>query len=101
MIGEIKEPEKLAFDRNRNPLNMGSYYFGVNRAVCKMWRDDITKCYHISTRANLKNYDGDIEAFLEWMKPFIDSGSGARDMYAIVIYEECEEPTIYYLYDAE
>lgn len=55
-----------------NVLNGGgSYYFGVNEPVAKMWQDDI------------------------------DNGSGLRDMYAIKIYEEQSEPTIYYLYDAD
>lgn len=51
----------------------------------------------LNARCNLKNYDGEIERVLEWLKPYISSGSGAREMYAIVIYEESPEPTIYYL----
>ncbi len=54
----------------------------------------------LSSRSNIKNHNRDIETFLEWIKPFIDSGSGKRDMYAIKISEEQSEPTIYYLYDA-
>lgn len=76
-----------------------SYYFGVNKAVNKMWLDDIDKQYRISTRSNLKNYDNEIETFLEWIKPYIESGSGNRDMYAIVIREKQDEPTIYYLHN--
>lgn len=78
----------------------GSYYFAVNNSVNKMWLDNIDKQYHISTRSNIKNYKNEIETFLEWIKPHIESGSGNRDMYAIVIYEEQDEPTIYYLHDA-
>lgn len=44
-----------------------------------------------------KNYKNDIENFLEWLVPYIDGGSGRRDMYAISIYEEDSEPKIYYL----
>lgn len=74
-----------------------SEYFGINAPVSKLWKDETLDSYHISTRSNIKNYCGEIEAFLEWIKPFIDSGSGYRDMYAIVTYEEAEEPEIYYL----
>ena len=78
----------------------GSYYFAVNKAVNKMWFDDISRSWHLSTRSNIKNYDQEIQTFLEWIKPYIDGGSGGRGMYAIVIYEEQDEPTVYYLHDA-
>jgi hypothetical protein len=77
-----------------------SYYFAINNSVNKMWFDDIDKRWHLSTRSNIKNYESEIETFLEWIKPYIDGGSGGRDMYAIVIYEESDEPTVYYLHDA-
>ena len=101
MVGDIEQPEKLAFDSNRNPLRGGSHYFGVISGATKMYYNDIAKCWVLSSRANIKNYDSDIETFLEWIKPFVDSGSGDRDMYAITIYEEQSEPTVYYLYDAD
>jgi hypothetical protein len=101
LVGDIEKPEKVAIDLWRNPLNFGSYYFAVNSPVRKMWFDEIDEKWHISTRANIKNYESDIEKFLEWIKPFVAGGSGTRDMYAIVIYEESDEPTIYYLYEAE
>jgi hypothetical protein len=85
----------------RNVLDGGgSYYFGVNTSVAKMWQDDIDQEWKVSSRCNIKNYEREIETFLAWVKPFIDSGSGEREMYAITIYEEQAEPTIYYLYDA-
>ena len=65
-----------------------------------MWLDDIDKCWHISTRSNIKNYENEIETFLEWIKPFIAGGSGNREMYAITIYEDSEEPNIFYLHDS-
>src|SRR6185312_7222024 len=78
-----------------NVLNGGgSYYFGVTDGVAKMWQDEIDKEWKVSARHNIKNYDGEIDIFLEWIKPFIDSGSGEREMYAIKIYEEDSEPTI-------
>lgn len=84
---------------SRNPLYAQSCYFGVSSSKPFMEFDSITKKWVISTRGNIKNYEGDIDKFLEWIRPYIANGSGVRDMYAIVMYEEWEEPTIYYLHD--
>lgn len=100
MIGETeKKPKDFPLpDGKCEWLFQGSsYYFGVCRPVSKMWKDDISGEYVVSTRSNIKDYKGEIETFLEWIKPYIESGSGERDMYAIVIYEEQSEPTVYYL----
>lgn len=57
--------------------------------------------YTLITRSNIKNYSNEIERFLDWLKPYIESGSGIRNFYAIVCYEEQAEPTIYYLDEKE
>jgi hypothetical protein len=100
MLGEIEtKPNNFPLPEGRCEwlFQGGSYYFAINTAVNKMWLDDIDKQWHISTRSNIKNYESEIETFLEWIKPYVDGGSGYREMYAIVIYEEASEPTIYYL----
>lgn len=100
MTGEIKEkPNNFPLPDGRCEwlFQGGSYYFAINNGISKMWLDDIDKKWHISTRSNIKNYENEIETFLEWIKPYIAGGSGVREMYAIVIYEEASEPTIYYL----
>lgn len=92
------EPENYQWRKHRNPLRGGSYYFAVHERVTRFWHDEIAG-WTLSSRANIKNYDGEIEAFLQWIKPFIEGGSGNRDFYAIVTYEEFCEPTIYYLHE--
>ena len=77
----------------------GSYYFAINNSVKHMWLDHIDKRYHISTRSNIKNYEDEIETFLEWIKPYVENGSGSRELYAIVMYEEASKPTLYYLHE--
>lgn len=73
----------------------GSYYFGAP-VVRKFYYDDIDKTYKISTRANLKNYGRQIERFIDYIKPYIESGSGyEHNIFAYVQYEEAEFPTIY------
>lgn len=98
MIGDTEEkPKYFPLPRCEWLFRSSSYYFGVNEPVNKMWYDDIGKNWVLSTRSNIKNYKCDIEAFLDWITPYIDGGSGCRDMYAIVTYEEAEYPDIYYL----
>ncbi len=102
MLGETKEkPEDFPLPDGRCEwlFQGSSYYFGVTESVKRMWLDDIDKQYHISTRSNIKNYSDEIETFLKWIEPYIDGGSGNRDMYAIVIYEDSAEPKIYYKYE--
>ena len=101
ILGQIEErPNDFPLPEGRCEwlLRGGSCYFGVNSAVSKLWFDDISKQWVISTRSNIKNYEEEIETFLRWIKPWIESGSGSREMYAIVTYEE-GEPEIYYLHD--
>ena len=95
-INQLAKDFPLPDDSFEWIFNISSSYFGVNKPVKKMWFDDILKAWRISTRSNIKNYENEIEKFLEWIKPYIEKGSGERNMYAIVIYEEASEPTIYY-----
>lgn len=83
-------------DRWERIFLSSSYYFGVNEPVNKFWFDDISESWRISTRSNIKNYDGEIEHFLDWIKPYISSGSGLNDLYAIVTHEQ-GIPKLYYL----
>ena len=103
MLGETQEkPNNFPLPDGRCEwlFQGSSYYFAISNPTNKMWLDDIDKCWHISTRSNIKNYENEIETFLEWIKPFIGGGSGNREMYAITIYEDSEEPNIYYLHDS-
>jgi hypothetical protein len=75
--------------------SQGSYYFAVN--IPPSFTFD--GAWSLYFRTSVKNYDDEIEKFLDWIKPYIAQGSGEREMYAVVIYEEAEEPTIYYLHE--
>lgn len=78
-------------------FKISSYYFGVSDPLTYFHYDIIARQYIISTRSNIKNYDDEIETFLDWLNPYLEHGSGGRDFYAIVCYEEQGEPDIYYL----
>lgn len=73
-----------------------SYYFGAANPVRKFFYDNISDSYHISTRADLKNYSNQIEKFIEYIKPYVEHGSGYdHEIFAYVQYEEAPFPTIY------
>jgi len=74
-----------------------SYYFGAIARANRFEKDHIDGRYHISTRANCKNYEQTIQHFLEYIKPYIVKGSGPLNVYAYVHYEETDYPTIYSL----
>ena len=59
--------------------------------------NDITNRYILQFKAFIRNYNNQIELFLDWIKPFISFGIDYQKFYAIVCYEEQKEPTIYYL----
>ena len=69
-------------------MRSASYYFGVCEPVSKMWFNEIAGEWVLSFRANCKNYDGKLEEFVEWIKPYIKSGTGYEDIYAIITVEE-------------
>lgn len=74
----------------------GSYYFGAHSGIRNFDYDDIGDQWQLTARFNIKNYSNEIQTFLDWLKPYIEQGSGNRDMYAIVTYEE-SEPELFFL----
>ncbi len=72
-----------------------SYYFGGANPISRFYYDNIDNEYHISTRANLKNYSHQIQNFIEYIRPYVSYGSGPLNIFAYVQYEEDEFPTIY------
>lgn len=68
MMGETEEkPSDFPLPEGRCEwlFQGGSYYFAVGSPVTRMWLDDISKRWHISTRSNIKNYEREIETFFE------------------------------------
>jgi hypothetical protein len=69
-----------------------SYYF-TPFSTTELRFDNISKSYYIISRSDLKNYDGEIEAFFDWIMPYIANREGSFIGYSR--YEEDETPTIY------
>jgi len=74
----------------------GSYYFGAHSGEHKFTYDDISRSWRLTARFNIKNYENEIQVFLAWLHPHIEQGSGTRQCYAMVTYEEDEVPTLYH-----
>lgn len=92
--------EYFRSERMYGVFHSDSYYFpGCTQTEFEY--DTITRSYSLFLRHNLKDYNNEIKKFLDWIKPYIEQGSGSRDFYAIVCYEEDDEPTIYYLKESE
>jgi hypothetical protein len=76
----------------------GSYYFGAPSGERNMIWDKIGNSYRLSARLNIKNSPcHEIEYFINWISPYLEQGSGARELIGYSIYEEATQPTLYYL----
>lgn len=67
-----------------------SYYFGISDSISKMWYSNcgFNGYWMISFRSSCKNYDRRLEKFVEWIRPYIDKGSGGKNIYAIITPED-------------
>lgn len=76
---------------------MSSYYFPQANHV-EFARDDsqYVKGQWVSFRSNLKNYDGEIEKFFDWVSPHCRSSGYDKTFIGYSQYEEADEPTIRY-----
>ena len=72
-------------------MNCSSYYF-VPLAIQHFEYDTISKNWSLITRADLKNYNDEIELFCDWIDPYLDCSIG--EMFGYSRYEEDEDPII-------
>ena len=72
-------------------LQSTSYYFAGDSYSTLRW-DDISDSYFLTVRCDLKNYEGEIESFLQWIAPYVQP----RGFAGYVRYEEDAVPTLLY-----
>ena len=100
MLGEIDECPNIIEERDplfnttrwRCMLRSSSYSFIKSRATSSLWYDGIAKQYILSIWCNLKNYDEEVDKFLNWIINYTTS-------YGFVgykRYEEFDNPTLIY-----
>ena len=68
-----------------------SYYFSADTHSTLRF-DDISKSYFLCIRSNLKNYDNEIEKFIDWISPYLDEWR--EDYLGHYRYEESTIPTL-------
>lgn len=92
---EIPVPDHPFFQcpRWRMVLTCSSHYF-VPFSHSTMRFDEIADTWFLCARADLKNYDSEIEQFFNWLQPYIDAPVGEFIGYSR--YEESNVPTLYF-----
>ena len=100
MVGDTKEMPELLPDHElfkteswRYMLQMDSYYFDEDTISTLRW-DDNGDSYYLCIRCNLKNYDSEIEKFIDWIMLYLDEYKQEGDFLGFYRYEEDEDPTI-------
>jgi len=98
MLGDIKETPKVLPDRElfhterwNIMLRCDSYYFDADTNSTLRW-DKVSKSYYLCVRSNVKNYDSEIEHFIDWINPYCNKYEGA--FLGFYRYEENEKPTL-------
>ena len=76
-----------------------SYSFGYVDPLSDIHVDDISGRHIFAIRCSIKNYEDEIELFIDWIRPYIKRGSGENDFLGYSIYEEAKKPTLYYLHE--
>lgn len=102
MVGDLEdEPKKLPkhplfkTERWRFMLRMDSYYFDADTHSTLRY-DEIAERYYLCIRTNLKNYDSEIEQFIDWVEPYLGAYIDRGEFLGFYRYEEDNEPTHIY-----
>lgn len=90
---ELPDHEFFNCDRWRSLFRMDSYYFDADTHSTLRF-DDISSAYYLCVNANLKNYDNEIEKFIDWIMPYLNKDEG--EVLGFYRYEETETPTLIY-----
>lgn len=96
MLGDPDKPELpdhplFSTDRWTFMLRCDSYYFD-GRTDSSMVRDDIDDEYKLNVRCNLKNYSNEIDLFLDFIQPYLET----EGFLGYKRYEEDDDPTLIY-----
>lgn len=74
----------------------GSYYFGYSDSTSKFYKDKLSNTYLLSIRSSIKNYENEIEKFIDCIRSYVDSGSGSKDLLGYMMYEESIVPYLFF-----
>ena len=93
---EPKLPQHALFKTERWTFMLrteSAYFDGITHSELRreVYYDNET-VYFLTVRTNLKNYGSEIEHFLDWLNPYIET----RGFLGYTRYEECADPTLIY-----
>lgn len=97
ILEQYGKPEHELFNTVRWTfmLQSDSYYFdGVTHSFLE--KDNLIKdnpSYYLTIRCNLKNYNNEIDKFIDWIKPYSDT----KGFIGYKRYEEDEEPNLIFI----
>jgi hypothetical protein len=96
---QLKIPDHPFFqtDRWQGIAISSSCYFGYNQPHSALVYDEINRHWVVAIRSSIKNYNHEIEKFVDWIRPYIRKGSGEQDFVGYSLYEADVTPTLYYL----
>jgi len=100
MIGDIitpvERPQHELFQTYRwdSMLVSDSYYFDADTHSTLRF-DEIGKSHYLCIRCNVKNYDNEIEHFIDWIKPYLEKYK--NEFLGFYRYEENSNPTLIFM----
>jgi hypothetical protein len=72
-----------------------SSYYHHPQSVNHISKNSNWKEWYIFSRSDLKNYDGEIEAFIDWLTPYLEAYN--KTCIGWKWYEEDSEPTLLFV----
>jgi hypothetical protein len=76
-----------------------SYYFVVPYANSKFSYDDILKQWVVAVRCSIKNYNFEIDNFIEWLMPYMEGSGLNNDFLGYTLYEEDVKPILLWCHE--
>ena len=73
-----------------------SCYFDARTHSELCW-DDVAKRHNLCIQCNLKNYDNEIDKFIDWVTPYLDKSYG--EFLGYQRYEESDKPRLIFMTD--
>lgn len=81
-------------------FNNGSYYT-ANTSAAELTFDDISQQWSLIGKGDIKNYNNEIQAFFEFISPWVDPQSGDKTFIGYMRFEESAEPELFYVKDSD
>ena len=105
MTGETRDrpdktPDHELFETGRWFLMLccDSAYFDMSTAS-GLHRSGTFSFWYLSIRTNFKNYDNEIDKFLDWIHPYLNKDDA--EFLGFYRYEDDENPTLIYMKECE